>query len=73
MPDHEYLPESPESARTADQRRINVISATIVAVASLAAAVTILILATDETGAAAAGAVATAGLALAGQLGSQSR
>ncbi|MCX4231808.1 hypothetical protein [Streptomyces ortus] len=49
--------------------RANAVVAVIVAVASLAAAIFILILVPDDAGKAAAGAIATAGLALAGRLG----
>jgi hypothetical protein len=49
--------------------RANAVVAVIVAVASLGAAVITLILVPDGTGRAAAGAIATAGLALAGRLG----
>ncbi|MFB6962336.1 hypothetical protein ACFCYB_36500 [Streptomyces sp. NPDC056309] len=53
--------------------RANAVAATIVAVASLGAAITVLILVPDESGKAAAAAIATAGLALAGRLGTPSR
>jgi hypothetical protein len=49
--------------------RANAVAAVIVAVASLAAAICTLILVPDDAGKAAAGAIATAGLALAGRLG----
>lgn len=48
--------------------RANAIAAVIVAIASLATAATLLILVSDDAGKAAAGAIATAGLALAGRL-----
>jgi hypothetical protein len=71
LTDPEYLPEnsSEDTHRITDLPRAHVIAAATVAVASLTAAVIILILAPDESGPAAAGAVATAGLALAGRLG----
>ncbi|MEU6278497.1 hypothetical protein ABZ871_39845 [Streptomyces populi] len=53
--------------------RANAVAAVIVAIASLGAAVTILILVPDDSGKAAAGAIATAGLTLAGRLGSPAR
>ncbi|RPF30357.1 hypothetical protein [Streptomyces sp. TLI_185] len=53
--------------------RVNAVAATIVAITSLGAAVIILILVPDDSGKAAAGAIATAGLALAGRLGTPSR
>ena len=53
--------------------RANAVAATIVAIASMGAAITILILVPDDSGKAAAGAIATAGLALAGRLGSPNR
>lgn len=49
--------------------RANAVAAVIVAMASLGAAIVILILVPDDAGKAAAGAIATAGLALAGRLG----
>ncbi|MFJ8138769.1 hypothetical protein [Streptomyces sp. NPDC096013] len=53
--------------------RANAVVAVIVAIASLGAAVTILIIVPDDAGRAAAGAIATAGLALAGRLVTPSR
>ncbi|MEU9919066.1 hypothetical protein [Streptomyces sp. NPDC051001] len=53
--------------------RANAVTAVIVAVASLAAAIVTLILVPDDAGKAAAGAIATAGLALAGRLGTPGR
>ncbi|MDR6974190.1 hypothetical protein J2X68_000868 [Streptomyces sp. 3330] len=53
--------------------RANAVVAVIVAIASLGAAVTILTLVPDDAGKAAAGAIATAGLALAGRLGTPGR
>lgn len=73
MSDYESAPEQPrEASRNAHPRHRphhNALAAAIVAVASLAAAIVILVLTHDEAGIATAGAVATAGLALAGQLG----
>jgi hypothetical protein len=71
LSDHEHVPEkTPEDPRrAAELPRVHVIAAAAVAVASLTAAVIILVLAPNESGLTAAGAVATAGLALAGRLG----
>lgn len=52
--------------------RANALAAIIIALASLATAVAILILVPDEVGRATAAAIATAGLALAGRLGTPS-
>ncbi|MFI1176909.1 hypothetical protein [Streptomyces melanogenes] len=52
---------------------MNAITAVIVAIASLMAAVAVLVLVPDEAGRAAAGAIAAAGLALAGRLGTPGR
>ncbi|MFF4911248.1 hypothetical protein [Streptomyces sp. NPDC001260] len=49
--------------------RPNAVVAVIVAIASLAAAICTLMLVPDDAGKAAAGAIATAGLTLAGRLG----
>ncbi|GAB2809585.1 hypothetical protein KDA82_00950 [Streptomyces daliensis] len=49
--------------------RVNALTAVTIAVASLAAAVAVLVLVPDDIGRAAAGAIATAGLTLAGRMG----
>lgn len=53
--------------------RANAVVAVIVAIASLGAAVITVILVPDDAGKAAAGAIATAGLTLAGRLGTPDR
>ncbi|MDX2701452.1 hypothetical protein PV350_01135 [Streptomyces sp. PA03-6a] len=69
----------PEESRRKDARQVprlpraNALTAIVIAVSSLATAVAILATVQDEAGKAAAGAIATAGLALAGRLGTPSR
>lgn len=69
-------PEVPPCSETRQIPRLpqaNAITAIIVAIASLSTAVAVLMLVQDEAGMAAAGAIATAGLALAGKLGTPNR
>ncbi|MFI6642720.1 hypothetical protein [Streptomyces sp. NPDC050504] len=75
MSDHEHPSEKPpEHVHHSTARpTARVFAAAAVAVASLATAVVILFLTPGDSGLAAAGAVATAGLALAGQLSGPSR
>ncbi|WP_328436808.1 hypothetical protein OHA71_06015 [Streptomyces sp. NBC_00444] len=75
MPDHDPSPNASEEAsrHVLALPRANAIAATIVALATLAATIVILILVTDDSGKAAAGAVSTTGLALAARLASPSR
>ncbi|MER7929717.1 hypothetical protein ABTY96_42420 [Streptomyces sp. NPDC096057] len=69
MSEHESLPEKiSEGTRFAQLSQIRVIVAAIVAVASLTTTILILLVSPTESGLAAAGAVATAGFALAGRL-----
>lgn len=70
MSDHERLPEeTSQGTHLPHLSPVHIIAAAIVAVASLAAAVAILLVIPTESGLAAAGAVATTGIALAGRLG----